>query len=99
LVYYSDEKHDLDNFFEENKGLIPYSYDGFDDKKNVLKSTYFYQFESYFEISTDSYFFKDIKTAYNRSARVSTGQALTKSFLTPIGFGVAAFSYRDDINL
>ena len=43
--------------------------------------------------------FKDIKTAYNRSARVSTGQALTKSFLTPIGFGVAAFNYRDDIDL
>lgn len=43
--------------------------------------------------------FKDISRAYNRSARVSTGQALTKSLITPIGFGVAAFGYRDDIDL
>lgn len=43
--------------------------------------------------------FKDISRAYNRSARVSTGQALTKSLITPIGFGVAAFGLRDDIDL
>ena len=43
--------------------------------------------------------FKDIARAYNRSARVSTGQALTKSLITPIGFGVGALGLRDDIDL
>ena len=61
LVYYSGEDHDLDKFFKENSDIIPYSYDGFNDKSVSLKSTYFYQFESYFEICTESYFFKDIK--------------------------------------
>lgn len=59
--YYSGTDKYIDDFFEENQDLIPYSYDGFDDKLTTLKSTYFYQFESYFEISTESYFFRDVK--------------------------------------
>ena len=42
---------------------------------------------------------KDIKTAYNRSAKVSTGQALTKSAITPIGAIVSIAGLRDDIDL
>jgi len=87
LVYYSDEKHDLDLFFGENEGLIPFSYDGFDDKKNVLKSTYFYQFESYFEISTDSYFFKDIRNIRNFSPVTEKIVKPILSFIPFIMFG------------
>ena len=94
LVYYSDEKHDLDNFFEENKGLIPYSYDGFDDKKNVLKSTYFYQFESYFEISTDSYFFKDIKNISDFSPITEKIVKPILSFIPFIMFGSPRLKYN-----
>lgn len=94
LVYYSGEKHDLDLFFTENKGLIPYSYDGFDDKKNVLKSTYFYQFESYFEISTDSYFFKDIKNINNSCPITEKVVKPILSFIPFIMFGSPRLKYN-----
>jgi len=61
LVYYSDKKHNLDIFFKENKGIIPYSFDNYSEKTINLKHTYFSQFLGYFEIITESYFFRDIK--------------------------------------
>jgi hypothetical protein len=43
--------------------------------------------------------FKDIGTAYKRSAKVSTGQALTKSVLSPVGLYGGLANLTDDINL
>jgi hypothetical protein len=84
----------LEHKNEENKGLIPYSYDGFDDKKNVLKSTYFYQFESYFEISTDSYFFKDIKNISDFSPITEKIVKHILSFIPFIMFGSPRLKYN-----
>lgn len=87
LVYYSGEDHDLNNFFEENKGIVPYSYDGFSDRSVPLKSTYFYQFESYFEISTESYFFKDIHGIENHCPLTEKIVKPVLSFIPFIFFG------------
>ena len=43
--------------------------------------------------------FKDIGTAYKRSAKVSTGQALTKSVLSPVGLYGGMLNLTDNINL
>jgi hypothetical protein len=61
MVYYSAEKHNLSKFLKDNENLIPHSYDSYSEKTIVLKHTYFSQFLAYFEIVTESYFFKDIK--------------------------------------
>jgi hypothetical protein len=60
LVYYSGEKHNLDSFFKDNEGLIPYSFDKYSEKTINLKHTYLSQFLCYFEIVAESYFFRDI---------------------------------------
>lgn len=65
LVYYSGRKHNLDSFFEDNKGLIPYSFDRYSEKTINLKHTYLSQFLCYFEIVAESYFFNDIKNLDN----------------------------------
>jgi hypothetical protein len=65
LVYYSGEKHNLDSFFTDNKGLIPYSFDRYSEKTINLKHTYLSHFLCYFEIVAESYFFKDIKSLNN----------------------------------
>jgi len=65
LVYYSGKKHNLDSFFSANEGLIPYSFDGYSEKTINLKHTYLSQFLCYFEIVTESYFFKDLKNLDN----------------------------------
>lgn len=65
LVYYSGEKHNLDSFFRDNEGLIPYSFDRYSEKTINLKHTYLSQFLCYFEIVVESYFFKDIKNLNN----------------------------------
>jgi len=65
LVYYSDKKHNLNSFFEDNKGLIPYSFDRYSEKTINLKHTYLSHFLCYFEIVAESYFFNDIKNLDN----------------------------------
>jgi hypothetical protein len=65
LVYYSDLKHNLDSFFKDNEGIIPKSYDNFNEKTVVLKDTYFSHFLSYYEIVSESYFFNDIPNIEN----------------------------------
>jgi hypothetical protein len=65
LVYYSGDKHNLDSFFNDNKGIIPYSFDRYSEKTINLKHTYLPQFLCYFEIVAESYFFKDIKSLIN----------------------------------
>lgn len=65
IQYYSADKHNISSFLKDNEGLIPHSYDKFSDKTINLKHTYFSQFLAYFEIVTESYFFKDIKNIQN----------------------------------
>ena len=65
LVYYSGDKHNLDSFFNDNKGIIPYSFDRYSEKTINLKHTYLPQFLCYFEIVAESYFFNDIKSLIN----------------------------------
>jgi hypothetical protein len=59
--YYSDRKHDVNKFLKDNEDIIPFSYDKFNQETIVLKHTYISQFLAYFEIVTESYFFKDVK--------------------------------------
>jgi hypothetical protein len=61
LVYYSGEKHNLDSFFKDNEGIIPFSFDRYSEKTIHLKHTYLPQFLCYFEIVAESYFFRDMK--------------------------------------
>lgn len=56
--YYSGERHDLNEFYKENEGLIPYSFDYYSDDRSNLKHTYFSQWMCYFEILTESYFLR-----------------------------------------
>jgi len=65
LVYYSGFKHNLDSFFADNIGLIPHSFDRYSEKTINLKHTYLSQFLCYYEIVTESYFFRDIKNVNN----------------------------------
>jgi len=58
--YYSRERHDLDNFYKINEGLIPHSYDSATDKM-MYKHTYISQFLCYFEVFTESYFIRKIE--------------------------------------
>jgi glycerophosphoryl diester phosphodiesterase len=58
--YYSRDRHDLDKFYQDNKGLIPYSFDS-SSEEMIFKHTYFSQFLGYFEIFTESYFIRDIE--------------------------------------
>jgi hypothetical protein len=60
IQFYSDKNGNLNQFLEENKDLIPYSYDNFFDKFVALKFTYISQYLAYFEIFTESYFFNNI---------------------------------------
>lgn len=87
IQYYSGEKHNLNSFFKDNEGIIPFSYDAFNDKKHVLKSTYFSQFLSYFEVVTESYFFKDIKDIENSCPITEKIVKPVASFLPFIFFG------------
>jgi hypothetical protein len=77
LVYYSGLKHNLDSFFKDNEGLIPKSYDNFNEKTVVLKDTYFSHFLSYYEIVSESYFFNDIP-------RIDNHSPITEKLLKPI---------------
>lgn len=77
LVYYSGLKHNLDSFFKDNEGLIPKSYDNFNEKTVVLKDTYFSHFLSYYEIVSESYFFNDIPKIENHCP-------ITEKLLKPI---------------
>jgi hypothetical protein len=74
--YYSDKKHNLDEFFKENEGIIPFSYD-----KYNRQTTHFCfnisQFLAYFEIITESYFFNDIENINNHCP-------VTEKILKPI---------------
>lgn len=65
IQHYSADKHNISSFLKDNEGLIPHSYDKYSDKTINLKHTYFSQFLAYFEIVTESYFFKDIKNIQN----------------------------------
>jgi len=87
IQYYSGDKHNLNSFFKDNEGIIPFSYDAFNDKKHVLKSTYFSQFLSYFEVVTESYFFKDIKDFENTCPITEKMVKPIASFLPFIFFG------------
>jgi hypothetical protein len=61
LVYYSGEKHNLDSFFKDNEGIIPFSFDKYDEKShNFPKHTYLSEFLCYFEIVSEAYFFRDV---------------------------------------
>jgi len=77
LVYYSGLKHNLDSFFKDNEGLIPKSYDNFNEKTVVLRDTYFSHFLSYYEIVSESYFFNDIP-------RIENHCPITEKLLKPI---------------
>jgi hypothetical protein len=85
--YYSDRKHDVDKFLEENKGIIPFSYDKFNQETIVLKHTYISQFLAYFEIVTESYFFKDVKNINNYCPVTEKILKPIASFLPFIHFG------------
>lgn len=87
ILYYSGNAEYLEAFFKENEGIVPYSYDGFEDSKVSLKSTYFYQFESYFEICTESYFFKDVKNIENSCPVTEKMVKPILSFMPFIFFG------------
>jgi hypothetical protein len=65
LVYYSGKKHNLDLFFKDNEGIIPFSFDRYSEKTINLKHTYLPQFLCYYEIVAESYFFRDIKSINN----------------------------------
>lgn len=81
--YYSRERHDLDEFYKENEGLIPYSFDYFSDEKNSLKHTYFSQWLTYFEILTESYF---LKTAINMDIHCPMTEKIVKPILSALPF-------------
>lgn len=87
IQYYSGEKHNLNSFFKDNEGIIPFSYDAFNDKKHILKSTYFSQFLAYFEVITESYFFKDIRNFENTCPITEKIVKPIASFLPFIFFG------------
>ena len=87
IQHYSGDKHNLNSFFKDNEGIIPFSYDAFNDKKHTLKSTYFSQFLSYFEVVTESYFFKDIKDFENTCPITEKIVKPVASFLPFIFFG------------
>jgi hypothetical protein len=87
IQYYSGKKHNLNSFFKDNEGIIPYSYDAFNDKKHILKSTYFSQFLSYFEVVTESYFFNDIKNFEDSCPITEKIVKPVASFLPFIFFG------------
>ena len=61
IQYYSDKKHNLDDFFSENEGLIPHSYDEYFNNFGNLKAIPFHNYLSYFEVFTESYFLIDVK--------------------------------------
>jgi hypothetical protein len=65
LVYYSGEKHNLDSFLKDNEGIIPHSFDRYSEKTIHLKHTYLPQFLCYFEIVTESYFFRHVNSLDN----------------------------------
>lgn len=77
VQFYSDENGNLNEFLEENKDLIPYSYDNFFEKFVALKFTYITQYLAYFEIFTDSYFF-------NRINNISECCPVTEKMVKPI---------------
>jgi hypothetical protein len=79
---YSRDRHDLDNFLEENKGIIPFSYDS-SDTSMIFKHTYFSQFLCYFEILTESYFIKDIK---NKQEYCPMTEKIVKPILSLLPF-------------
>ena len=87
IQYYSGDKHNLNSFFKDNENIIPFSYDAFNDKKHILKSTYFSQFLSYFEVVTESYFFKDIKNFESTCPITEKIVKPVASFLPFIFFG------------
>lgn len=87
VQYYSNEKHNISVFLKENENIIPFSHDGFSDKKNVLKNTYFSQFLTYFEVVTESYFFKDIRRIENHCPITEKLVKPMASFLPFIFFG------------
>jgi hypothetical protein len=83
LLYYSNEKHNLDLFFKENVGLIPHSFDNYSETGNNIKHTYFSQFLTYFEISTENYIFRNIKEINNH---YPITEKVVKPFVTCLPF-------------
>lgn len=62
--YYSNLRIDLPKFLEENKDLIPHSYDKFHDLKSdlsTLRVSLLPNYSTYFEILTESYYYNAIK--------------------------------------
>jgi hypothetical protein len=88
--YYSDRKHNLDKFFKDNEGIIPFSYDRYN-----RETTHFCfnisQFLAYFEIVTESYFFNDIENITNHCP-------VTEKILKPIVLFLP-FIYFGSLNL
>ena len=61
VVYYSGKQHNLDSFFKDNEGIIPYSFDRYNEEfHNLPKHTYLPEFLCYFEIFSEAYFFRDV---------------------------------------
>ena len=85
--YYSRERHDLDKFYEENEGLIPYSFDYYSDDRSNLKHTYFSQWMCYFEILTESYF---LKTLENKNDYCPMTEKLIKPIMSGLPFIIFA---------
>jgi len=86
--YYSDRKHNVDEFLKENENIIPFSYDKYNQQKNYYpNNTYISQFLAYFEIVTESYFFKDVKNINNHCPVTEKILKPIVSFLPFIHFG------------
>jgi len=62
IQYYSSKKHNLNDFFLQNEGLIPHSYDDYFNNFGNLKAIPFHNYLSYFEVLTESYFLNDLQT-------------------------------------
>lgn len=59
VQYYSHIKHDLNKFLEENKDILPHSYDNY-NLNDELTFSLAPQYLAYFEIFTESYYFNQI---------------------------------------
>ena len=76
--YYSNERHDLESFYKDNEGLIPYSFDYYSDDRSNLKHTYFSQWMCYFEILTESYFLRSLKNIATILLSIHSGRVTKK---------------------
>ena len=88
--YYSDRKHNLNEFFKDNEGIIPFSYDKY-NRNTTNFCLNMSQFLAYFEIVTESYFINEIKDINNHCP-------VTEKILKPIALFLP-FMYFGSSNL